>query len=213
MRSQRIQALTAAAAAVFVTALCTVACGAGSSNSTGGPEMAALGAEKGEGGTIIERFDLSGDGKPDLWKIFQIKKEGDTEARTMIRKEMDLNFDGRLDIRQFVTPNNKVYREEMDLDFDGHIDATAHYKDGRLIKRELDLSFDGKPDIFKYYEDGKLIRKERATNKEGRVDVWEFYEEGRLVRVGRDKDGDGKPEIFNDAPEPEPEIPGGAPSN
>ena len=191
-------------------ALLAAACG-DKGGPMGGPDMVALGSEK-EGGNLIEKFDLSGDQKPDLWKIFKevaSKDNPDEREKILIRKDMDLNFDGKVDIRQFIDETGAITREEMDLDFDGHVDGVAHYKDGKLVKRELDLSFDGKPDIFKYYEDGKLIRKERATGKSGRVDVWEYYESGRLVRIGRDKDGDGKPEVFNDAPEPEPELPGG----
>ncbi|MFT7624457.1 MAG: antitoxin component YwqK of YwqJK toxin-antitoxin module [Myxococcota bacterium] len=189
------------------------ACGTNNEAMTtqGGPSMAALGSEKTEKGTM-EKFDLSGDGKADLWKVYETVTGSDGKTgRKLVRKEMDLNFDGKLDIRQFLNADGAIYREEMDLDFDGHIDAVAHYEDGKLARRELDLSFDGKPDIFKYYEGGKLIRKERVTSNTGKVNVWEYYEGGRLVRVGRDKDGDGKPEVFDDAPEPEPEMPGGAP--
>lgn len=190
-------------------------CGSSSeAQREGGPEMSALGTEEGEGGTVVEKYDLNGDQRPDLWKVYHIgpsPDDPDKTVRTLVRKEMDLNFDGKLDIRQFLDENGVVYREEMDLDFDGHIDAVAYYKDGQLIKRELDLTFDGRPDIFKYYEDGKLVRKERASGRDGRIDIWEYFEAGRLVRIGRDRDGDGRPEVFDDAPEQEPELPGGAP--
>jgi hypothetical protein len=200
-------------------ALTVLALGACSSSSSGaktlaGPDMAALGSVKDASGGVVERFDLNGDGTADLWKRFKIIKTNGAEGRKiMYRKEMDLNFDGKVDVRIHLDENGKMYKEDMDLDFDGHIDAVAHYKDEFLIKRELDLSFDSQADVVKYYEKGKLIRKERDSNKDGRMDVWEYYETDRLVRVGRDKDGDGKPEIFDDAPEPEPEIPGGAPDS
>jgi antitoxin component YwqK of YwqJK toxin-antitoxin module len=178
--------------------------------------MSALGTEEAPGGKLIEKYDLSGDKKADLWKVFQIvaaTKEGESEQRILIRKKMDLNFDGKVDVVQFMRKNGEIYREEMDLDFDGIIDAVAFYKKGELVRRELDLTFDGRADIIKYYEDGKLVRKERDANRDGRIDIWEYFESGRIVRVGHDRDGDGKPEYFDEAPEPDPEIPGGAPSN
>ena len=187
---------------------------ASDSKILGGPDMAALGSEKDETGAVVEKFDLNGDRKADLWKKFKIIKTEDGKGRKILfRKEMDLNFDGKVDVRVHLDEDGTMFKEEMDLDFDGHIDAVAHYKDGFLVKRELDLSFDSKADVVKYYEKGKLIRKERDSNKDGRMDIWEYYETDRLVRVGRDKDGDGKPEIFDDAPEPEPELPGGAPGS
>jgi len=188
-------------------------CGTSKTPETGSTDMAALGS-KSQDGHIIERYDLSGDGKADLWKVYREvpKADADKDApasteRLLVRKEMDLNFDGKVDIRQFVNADGTLAREEMDLDFDGHTDAVALYNDGQLVKRELDLNFDGKADVFKYYEDGKLVRKERANGRSGKVNIWEYYEAGRLVRIGRDRDGDGKPEVFDDAPEPEPELP------
>ena len=86
------------------------------------------------------------------------------------------------------------------------------YWQREMLLRHPDMEIDPDAEPLSIYQwDGKLIRKERALNKDGRIDVWEYYESGRLVRVGRDKDGDGKPEVFDDAPEPEPELPGGAP--
>ena len=202
----------------MIIGLCTVAlagaCGTTKPESTDGPDMAALATEKGEGGLVIERYDLSGDGKPNLWKIYRMepnKKKPGEKKKVLLRKDMDLNRDGKVDVRQFVDADERVTREEMDLDFDGNVDAIATYRDGKVFKRELDLSLDGRPDIVKFYEDGSLVRKERDTNGDGKPDVWEYFESDRLVRVGIDKDGDGKPEIFDEAPQQPAELPGGAP--
>ena len=173
-----------------------------------GPEMQPLGTRTDDDGSEVEMFDLSGDRKADLWKVYKVEVDAaGKKKRTLIRRDMDLNFDGKVDIRQFIGPTGELVREEMDMDFDDRIDAVAHYKNGKLYKREMDLTFDGHADVVRYYEEGLLVRKERDTNKDGRIDTWEYYEKGRLVRIGRDKDGDGTPELFDEAPEPEPELP------
>ncbi|HIA03489.1 MAG TPA: hypothetical protein EYN66_16550 [Myxococcales bacterium] len=220
LRDQRgkfINATNTIAALVFAVIGCTamIACSTVIKSTDKGPGMSALGSEEAAGGKIIEKFDLSGDKKADLWKVLQVVpalKEGDKEERILVQKKMDLNFDGKVDVIQFMRKDGEIYREEMDLDFDGAIDAVAFYKKGILVRRELDLTFDGRADVIKYYEDGKLVRKERDASRNGRIDVWEYYESGRIVRIGRDKDGDGKPEYFDEAPEQDPEIPDNKPN-
>lgn len=206
---------TPAGSIVALLAVATIAaCGTTKPTDTKGPGMSALGTQKMPDGAVIEMYDLSGDHKPNLWKIYEMvgdPKKPESAKKTLVRKDMDLNRDGKVDVRQFLDANGVMYKEEMDLDFDGNIDAVATYKDGKIFKREMDMTLNGRADIVKFYEGGDLVRKERDTNDDGRMDVWEYFESGRLVRRGLDKDGDGKPEIFDDAPPPPPELPGGAP--
>ena len=150
---------------------------------------------------IVERFDLDGDGKADVWKVYKRLNDGEegaSEDRVLVRKDMDINFDGRVDIRKHYAPNGEITKEEMDLDFDGRVDAVSHYREGKLHLREMDMAFDGTTDLWKYYENDQLIRKERDANHDGKPDYWEFYQDGKLVRTGRDLDGDGKPESYED---------------
>jgi len=180
-----------------------------------------------DGNTMIERVDINNDGKPDVFKFYRLAdmsaptpaptEEGKdakeakvvkSAKRTLIRKEMDINFDQRLDIVEYYEGDagkEQKVREELDLDFDGRVDSTNHYKDGNLTLVEQDLGFDGKVDTWKYFQmtttdDGKpinrLVERRRDTNGDGVVDVWEYYTKGNLVKVGKDTNADGAPDQF-----------------
>lgn len=175
-----------------------------------------------DGNTMIERVDINNDGKPDVFKFYRLAdmaapapaEEGKdpkvvkSAKRTLIRKEMDINFDQRIDIVEYYEGDagkEQKVREELDLDFDGRVDSTNHYKDGNLTLVEQDLGFDGKVDTWKYYQmtttdDNKpinrLVERRRDTNGDGVVDVWEYYTKGNLVKVGKDTNADGAPDQF-----------------
>lgn len=191
--------------AVFFGAMCFGACSTAGTTGSGAPLMSALTPERGSDGTLVERLDLNGDGTPNLWRIYSVEKRDDGQPgkKVLIRKDIDMNRDGRVDVRQHIGADERIEREEMDLDYDGRVDAVVYYKDGKVMKRELDLTLDGRPDVVKIYENGELITKERDTDDNGTFDVWEYYQGGKLVRIGRDRDGDGKPEQFDDAPDQE----------
>ncbi|MBL8788502.1 MAG: hypothetical protein JNJ59_26645 [Deltaproteobacteria bacterium] len=175
-------------------------CGSTNTKDAAKPEASMLGLEI-IGDTTIEKYDLNGDQKPDLFKIYVLRGPRDQpEKRTQLlaRQDLDLDFDGDVDVRRFFNEAGTVVREEMDLDFDGQFDAIDFYSDGVLYRRDLALNFDGKPSITKYYTANKLTRKERDTNADGTMDTFEFYENGKLVRIGVDKDGDGKPDVYTE---------------
>ena len=162
------------------------------------PEAQLLGTEL-TGETETERFDLNGDGKADLLRIYVLRQAAGEAARPerlLARQEIDLNFDDQIDVRRHFNEQGLVLREEMDLDFDGRFDAVDHYAGGVLYRRDMALNFEGRASIVKYYENNVLIRKERDTTGSGRMDTFEYYDKGRLTRVGRDNDGDGTPETY-----------------
>jgi len=164
------------------------------------PEARMLGMEI-EGETSVEKYDLNGDGNPDLIKTYILSgPKDDPEKRThhLGRQDLDPNSDGKIDVRRRFNELGSVVREEMDLDFDGNPDAVDYYQDGKLYRRDMSLNFEGKPSIVKYYADDKLARKERDTNGDGKIDTVEFYEGGKLVRIGVDKDGDEKSDVYTE---------------
>ena len=182
-----------------VLALCVTAAGcpdAETEDEGVRAEASILGVEVNEN-SEVEKYDLSGDGKADVWKYFS--KVSDAAPRIKARTDRDFNWDGKVDSRQHFDPNGVMVREELDLDFDGRFDAIDYFLDGKHYKREQSFNFDAKPTIWKYYEDGQVVRKERDTNANGRADTFEFYEKGKLLRVGYDRDGDGKPDYFDQA--------------
>ena len=163
----------------------------------------------------IERIDVNGDHKPDVFKFYRnVEVAGadpaapKTVKRALVRKELDVNFDQRIDIVEFYEGEpgkEQKVKEEFDLDFDGRVDETRHYKDGNVTLIELDLGFDGKTDTWSYYqltqnEEGKpvnrLVERRRDTTGDGAVDVWEYYTKGVIVKIGTDSNGDGTPDQF-----------------
>ncbi len=138
---------------------------------------------------VLTEYDLTHDGKPDVWK-FSVKDAAGKE--TLLRKQKDLNGDGRLDSWEKYAPDGTLAQAVYDLDFDGKPDETLFYEKDQLVKKELALGFDGVPRTWNYYEKGKLVRKERDTNGDANVDTWEYWENGEVDRIGVDQDGDGQ---------------------
>jgi len=182
--------------------LAIVACGTTSKSQVKPQDMGAL-TVKSVDGNLVERFDLTGDRKPNVWKVYETGQKDGKSTKVLIRKDLDPNLDGKPDISQFFNANGVIVKESFDLDFDGQVDAESIYEGGVLARRRMDLDFNGRFDVQKFYHEGKLIRKERDKDNNGRVDIWEYFQGDRLLRVGYDRNGDGKPEVFEDAPPPE----------
>jgi len=160
----------------------------------GNTTEASLLTEKiGAGGLIEQQIDLNKDERPDVFNFYRARKE---TTRLLVRKEVDLNWDGKIDVRTWFTDSGEIEKEEMDGDFDSRVDWIDHYKGGRRVMSEIDSDYDGAMDLFKYYENGKLRRKERDSKGDGRIDFWEYLDEqGNVLRTGRDVDGDGVMDI------------------
>jgi len=159
-------------------------------------EAAQLTESVAEDGTIEQRIDLNSDGEPDVYNFYVQPTDG---PRALVRKEVDLNWDQRIDVRTWFTSEGKIEKEEMDGDFDGRVDWVDHYQGGKRVLSEVDTDYNGIFDLFKIYESGKVRRKERDSNGDGRVDFWEYLDdEGTVVKVGRDVDGDGVMDVRED---------------
>jgi hypothetical protein len=142
----------------------------------------------------VTTVDLTRDQKPDLWSYsVTVKDAQGVEREQLVRRELDLNADGRLDLVNFFGPGEVLERSTLDLDFDGKVDVT-HFFDPRgvVIRKERDLDSNGAVDEWAFYEKGALVRKERDANGDGKVDTWEYWENGTLNRSGVDQDADGE---------------------
>jgi len=141
-----------------------------------------------EPGEKLAEIDLNRDGRADVWKVTHEVDGKDL----LVRKEMDLNGDGRIDAREFYGPEGVLEKVVYDMDFDGQPDVVRFYEKDQLVRKEYALGFDGASRTYSFYEKGKLIRKERDTNADGHVDYWEYWENGKLDRIGYDDDADGQ---------------------
>lgn len=141
-------------------------------------------------GLIEQRIDMNADSRPDVYNYYREGK--DDGPRRIVRKETDLNLDGRVDVRSWFDETGNLEKEELDGDFDGRVDWVDHYKSSKRVMCEIDTDYNGVFDLFKYYESGKVRRKERDTNADGKIDFWEYFDdEGNVVKTGKDLDGDG----------------------
>ena len=133
------------------------------------------------------REDRNRDGRSDVW--FE-------KADAGIRKKIDLDYDGRVDLIQLVDDDGRALREERDLDYDGRVDHVVVFEAGLPTVEETGFGFDGRFHHRIYFESGKRVREEIDVDQDGRIDEWRYFENEKLVRVGEDLDHDGKPETF-----------------
>lgn len=182
----------AVAVALFYAVVLT-ACG--SSPKSGAGESGGVMA----GGGLIEKADINGDGRPDMIRYFV--EGGKDEERTLVRSELDLNFDGRIDKKNFFnTQTGTLEKVEINWDFDEHVDMINLYDEqGNIQSQKIDRDFDGHFDVVKRFKQGLLYTRALDTNADGKMDLWEYFSKrGKIRRIGKDLDGDGKPEYFED---------------
>jgi hypothetical protein len=140
-------------------------------------------------GEQMTGYDIDRDGKADAWKY--VVKDA-TGKEHLLRKEKDLNGDGRIDTWEGYAPDGALVKLVYDLDFDAKPDVTLFFEKDELVRKEYARSFDGQSPSWNIYEKGKLVRKERDTNGDRKVDHWEYWENGEIDRIGVDLDGDGR---------------------
>lgn len=201
MRMRATPSVLFVLSAAFALGACSSSKGAtktgGTSGGGDGSQATQLASVCGEEGRTQDarQTDVDGDGRPEVVKFYQ---EGDDPERPgerrplLTRQDIDLNWDGRLDVCRYFMPTGMVTREEIDLDYDGRIDDVRFYEDGAVARSERDRNNDGKADVIRRYKGGKLVQKDVDTNDDGQADRWEYFDGEKLDRVGIDLDHDGK---------------------
>ncbi|OGQ92120.1 MAG: hypothetical protein A2289_04990 [Deltaproteobacteria bacterium RIFOXYA12_FULL_58_15] len=158
-------------------------------------------------GMTLKRYDLNRDTVADVFKFYRVEGDANNPVEIMVRKEMDINHDGKIDIVRSYDDKGSAVDEKTDLDFDGRFDTVAIYKEGVVHHREIDVNYDGKADVTRYYAGGKIERIESDRDHDGRIDTWEYFVEGELDRIGVDADRDGMADTWERKRESVPEIP------
>ncbi len=106
----------------------------------------------------------------------------------------DLNHDGIPDLYEYFDASGHVRRREADYDGSGVVDAIEYYEGGKLVRRELDTSGQHRIDTWDWFDaNGKHTRRERDTSGDGRVDQWWTWN-GDQVTIAFDRNNDGKPD-------------------
>lgn len=152
-----------------------------------------------EEGNLVRHFDIDGDEKPDVTKTFKDFPDPADPSATKSRiykKEVDVNSDGKVDLRRMYNEAGQLMQEEVDTDLDGRIDVVNHIDNGNLVRKDILDPESGVVLASRYYFDGSIQRVEQDTNNDSKVDYWEFYEQGVLDRIGRDLNGDGRADTW-----------------
>ena len=164
----------------------------------------------------VKTYDMNRDGKSDIFTFFRRSPDAQSSGKlveVILRKEVDLNQDGRIDVVHVYDASGHLIEELDDLDFDGKADEISYFKEGTLQRKELYFKFDGKPDLTKYYAAGHLVRTEADRNHSGHIDTWEYYENDALQRVGTDTNGDGKVDQWERRDDTSSPAPSSAPAS
>jgi hypothetical protein len=110
----------------------------------------------------------------------------------------DTNKDGDPDAWTHVRDGN-VIKQELDVNFDGKVDAMFIYEyTGKVKEETLDTDYDGRMDNWRVYEDGKLAIDRIDSNHDGRIDLWFYVDGGKIIRLEKDTTGDGKPDTVRE---------------
>jgi hypothetical protein len=100
--------------------------------------------------------DLNRDGKPDAYQFVVVENDGNTRV---VRKEIDVNFDGRIDLIRSLDDRGELVEERIDGDFDGRIDVVILFQKGIIAEKRYDTNFDGATDMWRYFEKGAVVRE------------------------------------------------------
>jgi hypothetical protein len=144
----------------FVAAL------AGCSRSAGPTPQAAYDPETGRLRSLT--FDANKNGT--------IESTSYMDGTRIIRIELDLDENGKIDRWDFYKPDRTLEKVGFSRLNDGVMDAQAFYEpEGVLARMEISARRDGRFDRTEFYEAGALVRSEEDANHDGRPDKWETY--------------------------------------
>lgn len=157
-------------------------------------------------GLLKESFAVRRKGTEDSWYYSQpLDEDGavlegedlaeyrpaDIPQKRPVRRELDLDGDGEIDLIRVYDEEGKLKRDTIDTDFNGQFDRVLFYREGKISRREIDADQDGRFEEVRQYIQGELFRVERDTTGDGTPDFWIFYKDGSIDRAGVDLDGDG----------------------
>ena len=112
-------------------------------------------------------YDTSGDGLPNVRKVFLRVGHGDLARRILICRQIDLNGDGRADVTRYYDDEGAVLQEDADRDFDGRVDLSIDFQDGRMVQWEFDRDRNGWTDGRVFYAHGQPQRAEHDRSRAG----------------------------------------------
>jgi len=141
-----------------------------------------------DGAFIRQRFDESGDGKPDRTITFA----GEYPST----REEDRNGDGRTDLLISFEAGVPTASEE-DSNFDGQLDKWSWFEQGNPVRVEEDRDHDRKVDLrAEFAQNGTKLVEQQDTTSDGELDVQITYQDGVRSRVDADTDANGEVDLI-----------------
>ena len=121
--------------------------------------------------------DKNNDGSPDLWKYTF------SDSESIEIRAIDLNHDGKEDIRTYFDEKGNITREEFDGDFDGSVDIIDYYTNNKRIESHIDTNTDMTFDVFRFYNNGVIKREEIDSNYDNAIDVrYNYKSDGTRIK-------------------------------
>jgi hypothetical protein len=148
-------------------------------------------------GRHVEALDTNGDGKPDIYRVFDGSKHE-------LCRVTDLNRDGKPDLYEYFDDSGAVRRREFCYGDTGEVNAVETYQRGRLVERAYDTTGQHKLDTWDWFDPNASVdaktgrpahptRRERDLRGSGMIDQWWTWE-GDKVTIATDRNGDGAPD-------------------
>jgi len=102
-------------------------------------------------GLDIRTEDQNRDGRPDVWRVYDLQGQVATVAR-------DTNFDGRSDVQEYYD-GGALVRRESDRDFNDQIDLVQEFDAGtrESVRSVADVDFDGSADLLVLFNAGRSV--------------------------------------------------------
>ena len=115
----------------------------------------------------------------------------------LVKKEVDGNKDGIMDVEEYYDPNSRLVERRWDLHTEGVPQKSMKffYNDKDVLEKGIgDTNNDGKPDIWIEYKDKAISSLQRDADFDEKVDFWGTYLSGKISKAEIDTNKDAKPD-------------------
>lgn len=162
---------------------------------------------------MVQYFDVNKDGHSDMWKVYLEIPKNDQIQKMLIRREIDLNYDGIPDYVKIYSKKGKIEREFLDQNLDKQFETIRIYENNKVIRIEqfeqnplekdlITRISTIKPNKVHYFTTAGILKKiTEDQNSDGKEDYFMYYLDGKLDRIGIDDDADLKIDRWIKRPE------------
>lgn len=142
------------------------------------------------------------------------------EGGRLVRRERDLNGDGKPDVVLYYNEDGQLVRREESSRLDGRIDTWTFYAGGKPERKESDTDGDGTVDLWAHYDargdlvrleslvdrgrrltqfyaDGKVVKEELRLEPDGQLKARSTYQDGRITEKEEDSSGNGRLDLVS----------------